>query len=330
MKKLLTILVLVFTITFLQAQTPITDNNIYAAVDLWLSDQSLAESTYGHISNWDVSNVTDMSSLFLDSPLFNGDISNWDTSSVTDMSKMLSLAVLFNQDIGGWDTSSVTDMSNMFSLAESFNQDIGGWDTSSVIDMRYMFHIAVFFNQDTGGWDTSSVTKMAGMFRAAASFNQDIGGWDVSNVTSMEQMFQDVELLTSIYDNILIGWASQNLQPNVNFHGGFSNYCNGENARNSMVNDFNWSINDDGLDCSLGLVDNELDILKVYPNPVTNHLFIYSGNTITKIRIFNLLGEQIITLPFSSRIDLSSLNTGLYFLELSNDYKTSVMKIIKE
>ena len=33
------------------------------AVDLWISDESTALNTYGHISNWDVSQVTDFSAL---------------------------------------------------------------------------------------------------------------------------------------------------------------------------------------------------------------------------------------------------------------------------
>ena len=37
----------------------------------------------GDISNWDVSNVVDMSRMFRDSE-FNGDISNWDVSNVRD------------------------------------------------------------------------------------------------------------------------------------------------------------------------------------------------------------------------------------------------------
>ncbi len=47
-----------------QALTPITDANIQTAVDLWVSDPSAATTTYGAISDWDVSQVTDMSELF--------------------------------------------------------------------------------------------------------------------------------------------------------------------------------------------------------------------------------------------------------------------------
>ena len=41
-----------------------TDSNIKTAVAAWLTDATAAESTYGHISSWDTSGVTDMSWLF--------------------------------------------------------------------------------------------------------------------------------------------------------------------------------------------------------------------------------------------------------------------------
>ena len=38
---------------------------IRTAVKEWLENSKETEAKYSHISNWDVSNVTDMSSLFL-------------------------------------------------------------------------------------------------------------------------------------------------------------------------------------------------------------------------------------------------------------------------
>ena len=58
------------------------------AVKEWLKDATKAESKYGHISSWDTSGVTDMSTLFEEEEEFNDDIGNWDVSNVTDMSGM--------------------------------------------------------------------------------------------------------------------------------------------------------------------------------------------------------------------------------------------------
>ena len=60
----------------------------------------------------------------------NYDISNWDVSSVTDMSSMFRYS-LFNGDISGWDVSSVTNMDYMFKESQ-FNQDLYSWSVTNV------------------------------------------------------------------------------------------------------------------------------------------------------------------------------------------------------
>lgn len=67
-----------------------------------------------HISNWDVSKVTDMSNLFKDINDFNEDITDWNVSNVTKMDEMFMNAFAFNQDISGWNVSNVKSYNNIF------------------------------------------------------------------------------------------------------------------------------------------------------------------------------------------------------------------------
>ena len=66
------------------------------------------------IDKWDVSNVTNMHSMFRECDNFNCDLSNWDVSSVENMNAMFADCSTFNSDLSNWDVSNVKSMSNIF------------------------------------------------------------------------------------------------------------------------------------------------------------------------------------------------------------------------
>jgi surface protein len=200
----------------------------------------------GAIGSWNTSNITNMQAMFSNASSFNQDISGWNTESVKLMNAMFSNASNFSSDLSSWDIGSVTTTSSMFQNAVAFNSDISSWNTASVEDMRGMFKGATTFNQDISSWDVSTVSLMREMFSGASFFNQDIGGWDVSNVFDMVNMFSDVTLSTENYDALLVGWNALDLQSNVSFNGGNSQYCNGAIARQSMIDVDGWIITDGG------------------------------------------------------------------------------------
>ena len=116
--------------------------------------------------------------------------------------------------------------------------------------MNALFQDATAFNQDISSWDVSNVTGMNAMFQDATAFNQDISSWDVSNVTTMDDMFSGVTLSVANYDALLIGWDALELQDNVTFDGGNSQYSYGAAAiaRANIIAADNWSFTDGGLD----------------------------------------------------------------------------------
>ena len=168
---------------------------LLTAIHAWNynSPRSATDILYGTIDSWEfASSLTDFSNLFdadtsHSNSSFNANISNWNVSSVTDMSSMFNGCSSFNQDISSWVVSSVTNMSSMFKGCSSFNQDIKTngtfWVVSSVTDMSSMFNGCSSFNQDISNWNVSSVTDMTSMFEGCNSMTHlDISDWDVSSV----------------------------------------------------------------------------------------------------------------------------------------------------
>ena len=121
MKNLKTILLLFLAIPSIGISQYVfsSKQELKDAVDMYVNYPTIGLDMYGQISTWNVSQVTDMSSLFAGFVSFNEDIIDWDVSNVNDMSNMFNGASSFNQDIGIWDVSNVNDMSNMFNSSSS-------------------------------------------------------------------------------------------------------------------------------------------------------------------------------------------------------------------
>ena len=157
-------------------------------------ERSGHECSLNHI---DVSEVTSMCLVFEEHPTFNGDISQWDTSNVTNMSRMFRNSS-FNGDLSKWNIGQVMDMTAMFQ-SSPFNGNISNWDVSRVTDMYRMFDNCSF-NGDISGWNVSKVHNMGSLF-SSSKFQGNISGWDVSNVRNMSWMFEN-----SPFDGDLSRW----------------------------------------------------------------------------------------------------------------------------
>jgi surface protein len=197
----------------------------------WLSD-SLYDMHFepedpGHISNWDVSEITEMRGAFWtnledrESQEFNQDISRWDVSNVYYMDYMFHANTNFNQDISGWNVSSLISAKGMFRNTKKFDVNLSAWNVSELVytqamfensifnnggkpltwgdklskvtNMSYMFHQAKLFNSDISGWNTESVTTMQSMFNGAWIFNRDLDNWNLDKVVNMDKMFYRAE-----------------------------------------------------------------------------------------------------------------------------------------
>jgi len=155
----------------------------------------------------------------------------------------------------------------------------------------------------------------------------------VSNVTNMERMFDNSSLSTENYDALLNGWSLLSLQPSVELGALGINYCNGEQARQSIIDNFGWNIIDAGLaaDCVLGIDDVNSSSVVIYPNPATSIINIESITQITKVDIYNQLGQLVLSNSNQNKIDVSSLSQGFYYLKLQDvNGNIGIEKVIKK
>ena len=100
------------------------------------------------------------------------DLSNFDSSEVTDMSEMFSgNSKLESITFGNFVTSKVTDMNKMFNNCKKLiSLDLTSFNTSSVKNMKEMFcNLCSLVSLDLSNFDTSSVTEMNEMFNGANS-----------------------------------------------------------------------------------------------------------------------------------------------------------------
>ena len=119
------------------------------------------------VSNWNVSNITNMSSMFAGCSLLKElNVSNWDVSNVTNMYYAFAATGLLDFEASNWDVSNVTLMGSMFGNCDGFTWlDFSTWDTSNVISTHQMFcGCDYLIRLVLDNWVLKESTETAGMF----------------------------------------------------------------------------------------------------------------------------------------------------------------------
>ncbi len=76
--------------------------------------------------------------------------------------------------------------------------------------------------------------------------------------------------------------------------------------------------------------DLDLDsTLKLYPNPATDKIYISSKRPLSVLALYDVYGKLILKKEYNANsIDVSQLNSGVYFLEVSSNSEKVVKKVI--
>ncbi|WP_405570802.1 T9SS type A sorting domain-containing protein [Winogradskyella sp. Asnod2-B02-A] len=83
---------------------------------------------------------------------------------------------------------------------------------------------------------------------------------------------------------------------------------------------------------SVGNVENEV-AFTYYPNPVKNTLTLNAQNTIEQVAMYNMLGQEVLRVTpntVDSDINMSSLQTGAYFVKVTIGNVTETIRVIKQ
>ena len=287
-----------------------TDSPIISSTTLIYFFRNCQSITSMDLSGWDVSGVTDMTSMFNNCQSATSfGISGWNTSNVTSMNYasasigMFQNCFVWNEDISNWDVSNLTTMRAMFLGARAFNADIDEWNVSGVTNMIYMFNDARAFNSDISSWDVSNVTNMASMFMAAWTFNQNIGAWNVGNVTNMSRMFDSARDFNNGGSDSIGKWnVSNNTSMNLMFgKGSFSG--NQDTVFNQPIGDWDTS--------------SVIDMSSVF------HQNTAFDQDISNWDITNVTSMQSLSFEFGSTTPISTANYDALLIAWEADLQTA-------
>jgi hypothetical protein len=82
----------------------------------------------------------------------------------------------------------------------------------------------------------------------------------------------------------------------------------------------------------LSLVDNTFEGFSYYPNPTTNILNVNAKSTIEGISIFNVLGQELISVTpsnINAKVDMSGLSSGMYVMKATVNGTVGSFNIVK-
>jgi hypothetical protein len=81
---------------------------------------------------------------------------------------------------------------------------------------------------------------------------------------------------------------------------------------------------------ALGVAQNQIEGLKIYPNPVTNGTFYINTNadSTKEVVVYDVLGKQVIKTSTTNAVNVTNLKGGVYIVKITEDGKTATRKLV--
>ncbi len=83
------------------------------------------------------------------------------------------------------------------------------------------------------------------------------------------------------------------------------------------------------LAVTVGVTENgEKEYIAVYPNPATTSLHVQSNGVVNNITLINTVGQVVYSSTLNNAIDISNLESGVYFIKVDTDNGTTTQKVL--
>ena len=150
-------------------------------------------------------------------------------------------------------------------------------------------------------------------------------------------------LILATFDNNNLSCVDLKNGNNVNLVIGNTSSFGNPNLTCILVDDSlwaypNWAIalpnitfSENCAPCIVGIEENELIKINIYPNPATDHIYVQTKTQFDQAWIYNTSGKLIKSEKFNSNsIDVKDLPKGIYFLQLIGENEIVTKKFVKQ
>lgn len=210
--------------------------------------------------------------------------------------------------------------------AQIYNTVVTGVDTSLRFDSTTSSSGSVFRNSAVFG---NNINAGTGVHSSGAVFNPSAGTYNTANNNTVTPFtITDSYVGTSTLNSIPAGPLSA-FFTNVNYVGA---------VESGAGNDWTvgWTLNLDGTVRQAPLSINEVAniAVKLYPNPVQDNLIIDATLPLDSARIYDSAGKLVYeNLSFDSannQIDVSTFQSGIYFIRVTSGELSKTLKVMKQ
>ena len=149
---------------------------------------------------------------------------------------------------------------------------------------------------------------------------------DSQNFYTLYLADNEALLNASVFNNFNSGDQIINLTDNSTYYWKIESYnCFGFTSSET------WSFT---TSTTAGLNDMNQNLFSVFPNPVENIINIKGNGVIDNLEVLNQLGQRVLAIDGSlltnKQLNISSLESGLYFIRLTANNKTEILQVIKQ